>query len=558
MITVQQRSQQVLSILRKRVSKFAEWLRSPQTLSSETLPPPQQLRDTLVELGPTFIKMGQVLSTRKDIIKGESYISALATLQDDVKPIDDEVVKSIIETEAHYWADPALEADGQERGTLTDLTFLAAGSIGQTYSATRLLAEGEAQRVVVKVQRPDIEPLIKADIEFARQTVLRVAPILRKSLRRTVREFVEQFASTILLELDFTREAEHTRVIGGTLSGRYPLRVVTPTVYEEFTSPRMMVLSFIDGFRLSDVFKSADALNLTADEKRDIASTITNIFLKQVFIDGFFHADPQAGNFKVLRNPDTGEVEVGLFDFGMVGRLDERSRNLLVDFLIAVVRHDAASATDKLLDYGTHGAGINRQSLEREVERLLKEFASKNFGEASLGNLIQDIFNLLMEFDIAIPVNFLMVARVFVSIEGIGANLVDGYSLADVAEPFFEERLKENMLSFDRREFVLSMLQDFGRLGRAPRNIERILTQLQQGQLRVAVDLDGHPSLQVAIGKALGLSLLASAALVSAALLLREPAPTQLLGYPPLGLVLLAFSACLSVWLFTTIARIDR
>jgi ubiquinone biosynthesis protein len=558
--------------LRGRLSKYTVTSRNVNEEGEEVelrLPLPQVFRTILEELGPTFVKLGQVMSTRADILP-PAYIEELSKLQEKVTAVDWDQMEPVLleewdakqrernlgEVEAHTAADIFLEFDPIP---------LAAGSIGQVYHAKILDPITHLPRhVIIKLQRPGVDGVVEADLSLLRDFARTLSKRFEWARFYNLMEIVEEFAGVIRGEMDFTREGQNTEIIGHSLTKHYAKQVSTPKVFWEFSGRRMLTLEFVDGAKISTLFPGytgpdAAQLQLSVEQKKLLASTITNVFLQQIFVDGFFHADPHPGNLMVRWDWKLNRPEMVIIDFGMVGRIDPRSRDLLIDFLLAIVQFDSARATERILEYGQPSRTIDRHALAVELDHLLRAVLGKPIKEVEVGQLLQQILNLMVRYRVRMPPSFLMMARVFVTIEGINRQLDEDYMLIKVAEPFIMQTLTDQFFAQLNRQELARTAIDWRNIAvRTPRQLDDILTQLNAGRLRFEWQLLGMDQLQntlAVIGNKISFSLLISSMIMGAAIVMATPRQPTFNGYPILSLIIFTVSAVLALWLVISIMR---
>jgi predicted unusual protein kinase regulating ubiquinone biosynthesis (AarF/ABC1/UbiB family) len=527
------------------------------------LPLPAVLRQILEELGPTFVKLGQVLSTRADLLP-QPYIDELAKLQEQVAPAPWTEMEAVIlgEYNARH-ADPARSV--YDIFPEFDTVPLAAGSLGQVYKAKIRNAKGELNPVIIKVLRPGIEHVIEADIavllEFARLITART----HWGRWNNVAQLAEEFSNVIRNETDFTLEATNTETIGRNLHRDYGDLVRTPTVFWEYTSRRVMAIEFMHGAKVSALFprKNGEAppIDLTLPQRQRIAQNLTIAFLRQIFVDGFFHADPHPGNVMFqFRNGDLNAMPtLVLIDFGMVGRLDPRSREILIDFLLAMIQFDAARAIDRILEYGHPQGPIDKQRLIIEFDHLLREFLGKPVGEVQIGRLLQKVMDLMLQYKVRMPTSFLMIARVLVTTEGICRQLDKDYMLINVAEPFIRTMVQRQLTSLMSAQELMRIAVDWKNLLlKTPRRLDDLLTAANSGQLRIEYEVRHMARLErtlTVIGNKLAFSLLTAGLILGAALIAPIQTGPHIWGFHAFSFFTFLLSGILGFWLLISILR---
>jgi len=390
-----------------------KWFASRRTISELRHREGVVLRDTLLALGPTFIKIGQTLGTRADILPTE-YIQELAKLQDEVPTFPTEQARAIVEEELH-----AKIADLFE--TFPDQP-IASASLGQVYRAR--LRTGHV--VAVKVQRPEIAGQIDFDITVLR----RIARLLERypNLIRGVdwQGTLDEFRSHIAEELDYAQEARNAEVFQKNFA-RWK-EVYVPRIHHLFSTRRIIVMEFIDGIKVSDV----DELKAAGHNPPAVVRLLARTYLKQLLEDGFFHADPHPGNLRVM-----ADGRLAFFDFGMVGRLPMELQSQLINAFFHVVEHDVHGLVEDMVRLGF----INLSPDEEErfkpvIEALFDRYLSLRLGDVQFKELIFDLAHVIYEFPFRIPANFTYIVRAIMTLEGLGTTVDSSFNFFEVARPY--------------------------------------------------------------------------------------------------------------------------
>jgi len=460
---------------------------------------PRRLRMALEELGPTFIKLGQVLSTRPDLLPPD-FIAELSRLRDDVPPGPWEPVRQLIEEE--------LGAPLEELFASFDPQPLAAASLAQVHPAT--LADGT--EVVVKVQRPGIEGTIETDLEI-------LADVARLFQERTVLGdiydlpgVVEEFAATLRAELDFYREGRNADRFRANFAGEGFLYI--PKVYWDLTTRRVLVLERIEGIRIDDV----EALDAAGYDRYRVALHATRMVVKEVLEDGFFHADPHPGNFVVM----PGEV-IGAMDFGMVGYLTHRDRTDLVRLYIYVVQLDEEGIVEQLVRMGMVGGKVDRDRLRRDVGRLLRKYQGLPLKAIRAGEIMQEALPIAFRHRLRLPSELWLLGKTLAMMEGVGMRLYPDFDPFTVSEPYVRRFIIQLLSPAEWGSTLLRSMSDWAYLTTLlPRVGARLLTQAERGELEIGLR---HLGLEQALRRLdrlvsrLSLSLLVAAMIVGLALL---------------------------------------
>jgi len=504
-----------------------------------SLGPPQRLRMALEELGPTFVKLGQVLSTRPDLLP-PAYIAELARLQDAVPPAPWELVRAQIETELGAPIDEVFATLAPEP--------LAAASLAQVHAAT--LPDGA--EVVVKVQRPDIEVTIHVDLDI-------LADAARLLQERTplgelydLPGIVEEFAATLRAELDFYREGHNADRFRANFADEPYLYI--PKVYWEYTTRRVLVMERIRGIKIDDIA----ALDAAGYDRYRIGLHAARMIIKEVLEDGFFHADPHPGNFFVM----PGEV-IGAMDFGMVGHLSRRTRTDLVRLYIAAVQLDEEAVADQLVRMGVVGGAVDRVGLQHDIGRLLRKYAGLPLKAIRARDVMEEAIPIAFRHHLRLPTELWLLGKTLAMMEGVGLKLVPDFDMFAVSRPYVQRFMRE-MAS--PRAWMPSLLRGMGDwaqlLDMLPRTGMQLLTRAERGELEVSLR---HQELGRALvyldrlANRLALSILLAALIVGLALLVPAFHLAERGGLVTALVVLgFALASLVGLWLVISILRSGR
>ncbi|MBN1487333.1 MAG: AarF/ABC1/UbiB kinase family protein [Anaerolineae bacterium] len=378
---------------------------------------PRHFRVALEELGPTFVKLGQMLSTRPDLLPPE-YLNELAKLQDTVPPVPWEDIRQVIEKELHNPPETIFRS--------IEMEPIAAASLGQVHAAT--LHSGE--EVVVKVQRPNIHPLIRTDLEILQELATQAQRHTFLGQIYKLEEIAEEFADTLQNELNYQQEGRNADRFKENFKDETCLYI--PHVYWEYTTKRVLVLEFIAGIKIDNV----ETLEAVGYDCKRIAYNAAKLTIKEVLEDGFFHADPHPGNMVVMEN----EV-IGAMDFGMVGYLRYEDRQDLIRLYTVAVRMDVSGLVDELIHIGAAPPTVNRIALGRDVERLLNRYYNAPLKEISATELINEIMPLAFRHHLQFPSNLWLLGKTLAMMEGIGKRLSPDFDIFEFSKPYVNRLL---------------------------------------------------------------------------------------------------------------------
>jgi ubiquinone biosynthesis protein len=440
---------------------------------------PDELRMALEELGPTFMKLGQVLSTRADLIP-LAFQSELALLQDQAPEVPTATVLETIEAE--------LGKPVAQCFTTFDEKPLATGSIGQAHLAT--LADGT--EVVVKIRRPGAVEQIDEDLKLLHRLAAIASGRLGSAEGWDLVGVVREFDASLRAEVDYLHEGHNAERFGQNFKQSDHVHI--PKVFWDATTTRVLTMERIKGSRITDT----PALQAAGIDCDGVADNATKIVLKMLLEDGFFHADLHPGNLFI-----ESTSRIGLIDFGMVGVIDEESRAGLEQLLMALVQRDSETMVDALLALGMAGRNINRVVLRKDLEQLVDQYYSQQIGQTKIGVFLDDIFSVVREHRLAMPSNLSMLAKTLVTAEGMVAELDPTFQMMEATEPYVKRlMIQHNSPAVWANRFGRAAPDVMWLASESPRIIRRAVTSLQKGELAIAVEPKGLDPLVHRIEKA--------------------------------------------------------
>ena len=456
------------------IDRFVPW-RDRLTGSlgrAETLTRPQRLRAAFAELGTTFIKLGQILSTRADLLPAD-YQLELAKLQDQAPPIPGELIRALIVSELGRPLETVFAS--------FDLTPLAAASIGQAHAATLL----DGTEVVVKVRRPDVDAQVEEDLEILLNLAMVASRRWALADQYDVVGLSQEFAETLRAELDYVREGRNAERFAASFMGHPDVHV--PRVYWDSSTHRVLTLERIRGIKVND----DTAVEASGIGRRTLAERAVRIIFKMTFEDGFFHADPHPGNF--LIEPGGS---IGLMDFGMVGTLDDRTQERLVEIFLAIASQNSERAVDALLDLGVVRRQVNRHLLRRDLDHLLARYYGRRLGEIDLVIAVTDTLDLIRRHHLQLPPNLALLAKTMMMNEGLGLLLDPTFAATDVIGPYARQLILRQYTPSRLTRRIALAAADATQLGiELPEHLRRLIRELERGALEVGVRPEGFDPL---------------------------------------------------------------
>lgn len=495
----------------------------------------ERLRLVLEELGPSFVKLGQLASTRSDLLPPE-MITELRKLQDSAPEISYEEVKKQIEL--------SLGAPIEETFESFEEKPLAAASIAQVHRARLITADGIVD-VVAKVQRPGIAKTISSDVEILHT----LAALLERAIPET-RVYspiglVQQFDQAITAELDFLSEAENARRFAQNFEGSAEVKFPLP--YREASSKQVLTLEFLEGGKITDA-------PMRGHSGPKIARTAFRAMIKQIYEDGFFHADPHPGNVLIGGTPE--HPVVGFVDLGMVGRLSPRMRDLTIDVVTACLRRDHEGVADALYAIGTPTKKINMEAYRAEVGMLAEKYLGKQLKDIEMSAMIRDLVRGAVKFGIEIPTDFVMMGKSLMTIEGIGKELDPHFDVYEEAKPLFAELLKKRYSPERMGNELLRRLEKLGGAGyKVPQQVEEVLDDLRVGRLTIQTSDKRHSSALNTMSRRIMAGAIAGAMIVGGSQLLSSG--RDLPGYLLFGAAFLTLAAHTLLELWVAVRRPD-
>jgi len=504
----------------------------------EKLSRPERLRMALEELGPTFIKLGQILSTRSDFILPK-YLIELAKLQDNVPPFSYEEVEEIFQAETGQSPEQLFHEFKKEP--------LAAASIGQAHEG--ILKDGS--RVVVKVQRPNIEKIIAVDLEILAHIATLMEMYLEELQGHRPTSIVEEFARTISNEIDYTVEIANIERFARQFEGNSTIYV--PKVYRDLSCERILTMENMQGVKASDI----DVLKEQGADLSLVAERGTNLIMEQIFVHGFFHADPHPGNIFIL----PGNI-ICFLDFGMMGRLSRQNREDFTDLILYVVGRNERKITESVLKLTDHYEDMDRDALSRDLSEMLDQYLYLPLKELEAGKILQDLLELVARHKIFFKPNLYLMMKTITTVEGVGLLLDPNLELIKLAEPFMRkvkaDRIRLNRIAeeagFTTSEY-LDLIRDL------PDELRSILSQLRQGRMKLEFEHRGLSELRAVLDQVsnkISFAIVLASLVIGSSLIVLSGIPPKWHDIPVIGLIGFLLAGVMGFWLLLSILRHGR
>ncbi len=512
--------------------KFIPWKKDKKT---ESLSRWERVRKVLEELGPTFIKLGQIMSNRPDLLPKE-LIYELEKLQDSVPQFSGKDAQKLVENEL---GKPIYEIFKN-----FETCPIASASVSQVHRAE--LIDGE--EIVVKVQRPGIEHIIEIDLEI----MLHFANLTEKYIKGmdilSPINVIKEFEKSIKKEIDFTIEASNIERFGRNFQD--DMTIYVPKVYRDYSTKKILTMEFIDGIKVSNI----DAILDTGNDPKIIGSRSADLVLKQVFEHGFFHADPHPGNILVLNNN-----VICFLDFGMMGICLPKHKEYLSNIIVGVVKKDPKIITKSLIKFSYIDNIKNIDELEYQISVLIEQYSYKSLKDLNIGDCLRQLIKLILEFKIKTPPDMYLLMKALITVEGVGRKLDPDFNAVEHIEPFAKKILKERMNPIKlTKDIYLSMIEFAFFLRDFPSEIKTIFEQIKHGQLKLKFEHRGlEPMLKTheRISNRIAFAIVLASLIVGSSLIILSGIPPKWNNIPIIGILGFVAGGIMGFWLLISILR---
>lgn len=538
------RQREILEVVFRNGWDYMRSLLTGDQADEPQLPTPEVLRKILVELGPIYVKLGQLLSTRPDLLN-KDYIDALSDLQSNVPPVQWIEIVSLLEQE--------LPQPLKEIFKAIDQQSVSAGSIAQVHWAT--LKNG--QKVAVKIQRPGIDAIVEQDFSIIKNLAELV------SLTDLGKDFdivalAEEFINAIRIELDFTTEAHYTEQLRRNLAQSRWFnsdQIIIPKIYWHLTTPKLLVMEWLDGVPL---LKSKLAKNEEEEKyqkpRREITTLLFRAFFQQIYIDGFFHADPHPGNIFYLR-----DGRVAILDCGMVGRLDPRTQQILTEMLLAIVDIDAQRCTQLTLELAESGQPKSLERLQNDYDQMLRKYYNLSVSQINFSEVFYEVLQIARNNNIRLPRNMGLYSKTLANLEGVARSFDPQVNLLHQIKPLMTDLFRRQLFGDNPVETFLRTALDLKSLYlRSPRQVELFLDRLTSETLKWNITIKDIDPLRRSLDDSanrIAFSIVVGALIMGAANISSGTETAQL---SLLSNILFTTASLLGLWLIISILRSGR
>lgn len=507
------------------------------------VPPPAVLRNILIQLGPVFVKLGQLLSTRPDLLP-PAYIKALSQLQSQVPAVDASIIKEFIHQN--------LSVDPKTVFQEINYQAIAAGSIGQTHRA--ILQDGT--EVAIKVQRPGIDLLVARDISL----IKRIANLVNNTTfgqRYDVVGLAEEFARALESELNFTKEAQYTDQLRQNLAQTSWFdcdRLVIPKIYWQLTNQKILVMEWLNGKPILSATFDNQLYDDEIEEKKAITTLLFRAFFQQFFLDGFFHADPHPGNIFYL-----DDSRLAILDCGMMGTFDPRTRTALTEMILAMVSSDPQRCTQLALQIAEPIETVNLAKVEVEARRLLQRYAGVSLANVNIAEVLNQLLEVVSANNLRWPANIGLFAKSLANLEGAARQFNPNLNIEAEIKPLMTDIFQRQLLGDNPLQALLRTGLELKNLSlESPRQIAFLLNRLSSETLRFKITIEDLDEFRRSIDAAANrrtVGTIVSALIIGAAIISTAQQTPQL---QILTEIFFSAASLIGLWLIFSIIRSER
>jgi ubiquinone biosynthesis protein len=509
----------------------------PQPIEPDVAKRASAFAEKLQEMGPTFVKFGQVLSTRPDVVP-EAYIEKLEELQDSVDPFSFAEVETIVEEE--------LGARISKLFADFDNVPVAAASLGQVHHA--VLRDG--RDVVVKVQRPNVRTQVPEDLEIFAE----IASFLDKhssvARKMNIVGSVRQITRSLLSELNYLHEARNIETFRRNLSD-FP-KIYIPAVIHDFTTSRVLTMELIRGKKVSKI----TPLEVIDHDYVELAKVLVQAYLKQITVDGFWHSDPHPGNVFVR------EDQIVLLDFGMVARIGGELQDEIVRLLLGISENRGEEVAEVCIRIGNVQEGFDRKKFVQSVHEMVGVYHDADLGEANVGRIVFQVIGVAAANELQLPAEMAMLAKTLLQIDGVTRTLDPEFNPREVIRDYVENLIGRKLRQKIQPKNYYAALLDLNAFAlEAPRKVRSIVSKIDEGEFSLGINVNQIEHLLKAMTKIanrLTVGLVIAAMIIGSALVMRVPSGFRIFGYPGIAVIGFVVASALGLYLVGSILLQDR
>jgi ubiquinone biosynthesis protein len=538
---VSSRQKEILDVLLRHGWDYMQRLLTIGKAEQPEVPPPAILRNILTDLGPVYVKLGQLLSTRPDLLPPE-YIEALSSLQSNVPPVAPTEIEAVIRKQLPQSPETVFKTINYQA--------IAAGSIAQTHQAT--LHDGH--RVAIKIQRPGIDAIVMRDIDLIRAIAQLIAGT-DFGKRYDIVGLADEFTNALRAELDFTQEAHYTEQLRNNLAkGRWfdPRQIVVPEIHPSLTTQKMLVMEWLEGAPiLSAPLQGRNYKGNTEAERQALTTLVFRSFFQQYLLDGFFHADPHPGNLFYLT-----DGRIAILDCGMMGHLDPRTQSTLVDLVLAIVDLDAQRCTQLTLQLAEPTQPVDLAYLTQDYDRLLRKYSNLSLAHLNASEAFYEILQAARNNHLRVPGNIGLFAKSLANLEGVARQFYPAVNVVTEIQPLMTEMFQRQLIGDNPLQAILRTALEFKTLSlESPRQLGFLLNRLSSETLKLNLtiqDLDALRRSQDDAANRRSFSTVVGSLVIGAAIISTGAQTPEL---KVISDVLFGVASFLGLWLIVKILR---
>ena len=538
------RQREILEVVLSNGWEYMRGLLTAGKTENPQIPTPEVLRNILIELGPFYVKLGQLLSTRPDILS-PNYIQALTALQSNVSSVPWKEIEIVLNRQ--------LSKPIKAIFSNIEKKPIAAGSIGQIHRG--ILLNGE--KVAIKIQRPNIDKIVQQDITLIKG-IAELVSLTEFGKNFDIPKLADEFCEAIESELDFTKEASYTDTIRNNLSSSIWFdanEILTPKVYWEITTEKILVLEWLHGKPILEADLSIPkSLKSTEERRKEITTLLFRAFFQQIYVDGFFHADPHPGNLFYLNNG-----RVAIIDCGMVGKIDSHTQKILIELLLAIFDLDAQGCAQLTFKLSESDKVDNLSRLKSDYEKILKKYHNLNLSQFNFSEVVYEILQIARKNKLKIPGNLGLYAKCLGNLEGTARQFNPSINLFDEINPLMTNLFYRQLVGDTPLQTGLRTILDLKSIYlKTPRRIETLLDRLSSETFNWNIRLRELEPLRRSIDASanrLSFSIVLGSLIMGAAIISVGSSTQQL---SIISSVLFASASILGVWLIISILRSGR